>query len=66
MESYRRSAAAHAAGKFESEILPVAVPQGRGRDDVLVSPRGRGARPPSGGYLVVLETPNPYAPHCHL
>ena len=35
LESYRRSAAAWAAGKFAQEVVPVAVPQRRG-DDVVV------------------------------
>ncbi|WP_034058627.1 acetyl-CoA C-acyltransferase [Lacinutrix jangbogonensis] len=36
MQSYKRSAAAWEAGKFNNEIVPVAVPQRRG-DDVIVS-----------------------------
>ena len=36
IQSYERSAAAWEAGKFDDEIVPVAVPQRRG-DDVIVS-----------------------------
>ena len=36
IQSYERSAAAWEAGKFDNEIVPVAVPQRRG-DDVIVS-----------------------------
>ncbi|WP_055446103.1 acetyl-CoA C-acyltransferase [Lacinutrix mariniflava] len=36
MQSYKRSAAAWEAGKFNNEIVPVAVPQRRG-DDVIVT-----------------------------
>lgn len=35
LESYRRSAAAWAAGKYANEVVPVAVPQRRG-DDLIV------------------------------
>jgi acetyl-CoA C-acetyltransferase len=35
LESYKRSAAAWAAGKFASEVVPVTVPQRRG-DDIIV------------------------------
>ena len=36
IESYKRSAAAHAAGKFKREIVPVEIPV-RGKDPVVVS-----------------------------
>ncbi|AUC81566.1 acetyl-CoA C-acyltransferase [Lacinutrix sp. Bg11-31] len=36
IQSYKRSAAAWEAGKFNNEVVPVAVPQRRG-DDVIVS-----------------------------
>jgi acetyl-CoA C-acetyltransferase len=43
VESHRRAAAAHAAGKFKEEILPVAIPQKKG--DAIVFDRDESVRP---------------------
>ena len=43
VESHRRAAAAHTAGKFKDEILPVAIPQKKG--DAVMFDRDESVRP---------------------